>query len=765
MKRIVRAGSALLFLVAAMTVERPQAGASSGGARLADASALAVRGGVQAASVDPRLVGSKGTVDIVVGLADAPLTVVQGRNFKKVGGALDAGQQRAYLRQLAQKQDALMGQVRGMGGRELGRVGKALNAVIVSIDAARIQDIAALPGVRSIRPLINYQLDLSETVPYIGASAVQAAGFDGTGVRVAVLDSGVDYTHAFLGGPGTAAAYTAAYGTTTSDPRTTTTDGLFPTAKVIGGNDGGSHKGVAPGASLYAVKVCSAVASSCSGLALLEGMDFALDPNGDGNLSDAVDVVNMSLGNSYGQAEDDLSEASTNAVNFGVVVVASAGNSADRPYIVSSPSTAPGVISVAATMHPLAKMYLLETPTTPPVGSIWQSWSLTPSLVSGTLVYDTTNVNTARGCTNAGGTSPWSGTPHLNQVLLIDRGLCAVSRKVANAGAAGAVAAVIANNVAQAHGDLPPTFSFGGGVQTISGYTITLVDGNTLKTSALGQTATINPANAVSLAGNMASFSSRGPSYSSNAIKPDIGAPGTAIISAEAGTGTGRTPFAGTSASAPVLTGTVALLIEAYPTRTPGEIKSLLMDTTETNIGINPVSLAGVLAPITRIGGGEVRVDRALATKTSAWDNANPVAVSLSFGYHAMSMSAQFVKTVAVRNYGSTTQTYSITPTFRYASDAASGAVTISAPSTITVTAGSTGTFKLKLAVDVTKLPIWTLNGGSRGGDGFRLQGVEFDGYINISNSTDNVHLAWQVLPHRSAAVTPSTATVTLSGG
>src|SRR2546428_2087472 len=130
-----------------------------------------------------------------------------------------------------------------------------------------------------------------------------------------------------------------------------------------------------------------------------------------------------------------------------------------------------------------------------------------------------------------------------------------------------------------------------------------------------------------------------------------------------------------------------------------------------------------------------------------------------------MNMSAHLVKPVAVRNYGGPTQTYSITPSFRYASDAASGAVTISAPSTITVKAGSTGTFKLKLAVDVTKLPIWTLNGGSRGGDGFRLQGVEFDGYINISNSIDSVHLAWQILPHRAATVTPSTATVTLSGG
>src|SRR2546426_1219403 len=638
--------------------------------------------------VDPQLTGATGSLQLVVQLSAAPLAVADGLNAKQLGSKLNPAQQRNYLNQLAQLQDGMMNQVRSVGGSEVARVSKALDALIVNIDASRVNALASFSYVRSIRPVQSYEIDLSDVVPYIGAQAVHNLGFDGTGVRVAVLDSGIDYTHADLGGAGTAAAYTAAYGTSVNDARTTTLDGLFPTSKVIGGTDfvgehwptprvlqpdpdpidcgpqaipapcAGGHgthtssiiagaQGVAPGAKLYAGKVCSSVSTSCSGVALIQGMDFALDPNGDGNLSDAVDVINMSLGNSYGQAEDDLSEASTNAVTSAVVVVAPAGNSADRPYIVGSPSTAPGVISVAATMHPLAKMYKVETPPLPPVGSIWQSWSVSPSLVSGTLVYDTTNVNTARGCTNAGGTSPWSGTPHLNQVLPIDRGLCAVSQKVANAGAAGAVAAVIANNVAQAPGDLPPTFSFGGGVQTISGYTITLVDGNTLKTGGLGQTATINPANAVSLVKNMASFSSRGPSYSDNAIKPDIGAPGTDIVSAVAGTGTGRTPFAGTSASAPVITGTAALLVEAYPTRTPGEIKELLMDTAETNIRINPLSPAGGLAPITRIGGGEGRVDRALATKTSAWGNANPVAVNLSFGYQAKSMSAQFRKTMA----------------------------------------------------------------------------------------------------------------------
>ncbi|MEJ1964187.1 MAG: hypothetical protein WDO56_22635 [Gammaproteobacteria bacterium] len=66
---------------------------------------------------------------------------------------------------------------------------------------------------------------------------MQAAGITGKGVKIAVLDSGIDYTHRNLGGRGTVAAYEAAYGKGPTDSRNTTLDGLFPTDKVVGGYD------------------------------------------------------------------------------------------------------------------------------------------------------------------------------------------------------------------------------------------------------------------------------------------------------------------------------------------------------------------------------------------------------------------------------------------------------------------------------------------------------------------------------------------------
>jgi hypothetical protein len=72
--------------------------------------------------------------------------------------------------------------------------------------------------------------------------------------------------------------------------------------------------------------------------------------------------------------------------------------------------------------------------------------------------------------------------------------------------------------------------------------------------------------------------------------------------------------------AAPMVAGSAALVIQKFPGITPTEVKARLMNTGETNIGINPVGLPDYPAPITRIGGGEVRVNKAIATSTAAWD-------------------------------------------------------------------------------------------------------------------------------------------------
>jgi len=512
----------------------------------------------------------------------------------------------------------------------------------------------------------------------------------------------------------------------------------------------------------YALKVCSAVADSCSGVALLQAMDFALDPNGDGDISDAVDVINMSLGEDYGQREDDLSLASANAVRLGVVVVAAAGNAADRPYIVSSPSATPEVISVAQTHVPSAKRISLTINSPAAIAGQYRNtegvdWAPIVNGFSGEVVF------VGRGCPADSVEDGSPEDPYLadaaGKVALIDRGDCNVSLKVERAAKAGAIGVLI--------GLVRPgdaiSFAKGGGDTFVETMVISKADADRIKgqlTNGVPVNVTVSPAVFVPLVGSVASSSSRGPSVSFSAIKPDIAAPG-ASVSADVGTGDGASAFGGTSGASPMVAGSAALLIQAHPRLFPAEIKALLMNTAETHIETDPARFPGVLAPITRIGGGEVRVDRALASKTAAWD-ADDLTGSLSFGYQAVSANRTFRKRVTVRNYGGASRTYTISPQFRYSDDAASGAVRLEAPASVSVPAYSSRNFEVTLTVNAEKLPIWNLNGGSQGGNGSLLQGVEFDGYLTLSDSADNVHLAWQILPHRAAAVEPRTDTVRL---
>jgi subtilisin family serine protease len=735
------------------------------------------------------LLAAPGTVEVSIRLTRPGLIEAVARGTKQAGLRLTKDQQRAQLSAIAAEQDRVVAAVVEAGGAELARVSKVLNAVIVQVDASALGPLAGLAEVRSIRPIAQYEKHLSDTVPHIGAAVAQSLGVTGAGVKVAVLDSGIDYTHRNLGGPGTQAAYQAAYGTGIADPRNRTRDGLFPTAKVVEGYDfvgelwptfgplqpdedpidfeghgthvadiiggrslDGLHVGVAPDVSLYAFKVCSAVSTSCSGIAILQGLEASLDPNGDGDITDAVDVVNMSLGASYGQMADDSAVAVQNLTEYGVAVVCSAGNSGDKLYVAGSPSIAPGAISVAQTQVPGAKAFILTLGgagvPNPPV-AIYNTasvdWAPVDTAVSGTFV--------------AGGLAcnPYPvGTDFTGKVVLIDRGACAISVKVDRAAKLGAAGVIIANN---GPGD-PPSFSFGGSSDAnpfmpVPTLIITQADGNRIKSwlaSGLVE-ASFDPGVFTPLVGSMVSTSSRGPSYDFDTIKPDIGAPG-ASLSAEAGTGTGETAFGGTSGAAPMVAGAAALVLEQYPSLQPHEVKARLMNAAYSDILINPISLPGVLAPVTRIGAGEVRADNALAIETLAYDADTGIA-SLSFGYHAPGAFGEplkFKRKLTVKNLGKSKLKYTLAADFRDPADAASGAVAISfAPSVATLDPGQKVDVNVFLELRPAKLPDWSLDSGPNGGNGEALRAMEFDGHVRVTSGNQRIAVPWHILPHKAA--------------
>jgi hypothetical protein len=262
---------------------------------------------------------------------------------------------------------------------------------------------------------------------------------------------------------------------------------------------------------------------------------------------------------------------------------------------------------------------------------------------------------------------------------------------------------------------------------------------------------TIDPANQLPLAGQMVGSSARGPQHEAeNLIKPEIGAPG-ASVSANVGTGTGTGAFGGTSGASPMVAGSAALLLEAQPGLTPAETKAKLMNTGDTNIDIDPFS---GLAEITRIGGGEVRVDQAIGAPAAAWDD-DALQGGLSFGFVDANKSVQTLhKKVRVRNYSDKAITYSITPTFRFAGDAASGAVSVDAPQKVKVRANSDQVFNVKMTINGMALAGNFMNSGSQGANPGALTANEFDGYLQLEGDDgSSLHLPWHVLPRQSANV------------
>ncbi len=720
------------------------------------------------AKVGSTLAYATGVVQAVVQLKAQPLALVTG---DKVQAAA----------QIKAAQDQLMSSLTSKyGAKELSRIDYALNAVMIEVDAANVPAMAQEVNIKSINKLGNYSLDLSDSVPYIGGTAAQNLGYTGAGLKVAVLDSGVDYTHFALGGAGTIAAYQAAYGLSPSDPKNTTRDGLFPTAKVYEGRDfvgeswpsgplvidndpidfegHGTHvsdiiagkKGVAPDAKILAVKVCSAVASSCSGVALLNGVNYALNPDGNPATNDKVDVMNLSLGSDYGQVVDDLTEALNNAYLAGVVVVASAGNGSDRPYKVGSPSIGYGVISVAQTAMPTDRLFPINVVTPASIAgpikySVLQPWSPAPAALIGPAPVQ--YGNGAGG--NLNGCAAFTAGSLAGKILIVNRGSCNGSIKGSNGAVAGALAIIIVNNTYGA----PPTLGFGGGTPFKPTFTVVDTEGAKI-TSILAAggsvTASINPADAINATGTMVSSSSRGPTIDGTLIKPDIGAPGGSI-SAEVGTGTGTTAFGGTSGAAPMVSGAALLVKQKYPTKTPLEIRAFLMNTAETNTMTYDLQANKYLSPITSIGAGEVRVNRAVTTDllvTVPSDNA----ASLSFGNPIINNTVVVLyKTIRICNLKSTSGLYVINADFRYNDDKLNGAVYFQSgfPRNEWVNANSCRDVQLQLQIEGQKLRTWNLNAGVDGNKGISINELEYDGYVSVTGQGNKATLPWHVLPRK----------------
>jgi len=585
-----------------------------------------------------KVTDDQGRIQVFVRLDEPAVAELNAASINSSGKFAPAAEQRAQAARVSAQQSRMRTAIASQGAEILSAQRVGANGFRVKVSPSEIAHLRALPGVRSVGRVELHKLDNIDSVPWIGAPEVWAALGKGEGVKIGIIDTGIDYTHANFGGSGNPADYAG-------NNKNIVEPGTFPTAKVKGGHDfagatydandadsvpapdddpldgngHGSHvagtaaglgvqgtigAGVAPGADLYALKVFSDAGGSTDLTSL--AIEWAMDPNGDGDMSDHLDVINMSLGSPLGDPDDPSAISTNNAAAVGIIVATSAGNEGNTPYVTGAPGVASSAISTAANT-PGGRLYSKFTVTAPASvqGTYKSLEGAGPVLfaqagpISGALI----PAVPANGCGPLSNAAQVSGN-----LAFIVRGTCGFIDKYLSAQAAGARAVIVYNDGADATRVAPITMGGLDARVTIPGLMISSTDGQTLL-AASGVTAMVEAALDPSHDDEITDFSSRGPSSGGSGFKPDLSAPGLAIVSTGVGTGTGSETLQGTSMASPHTAGAAALLHEKYPQLNQSAIKALLQNSTVNSAGDTDLARQGV---------GALRVDRAAALTSYA---------------------------------------------------------------------------------------------------------------------------------------------------
>ncbi|WP_162940071.1 S8 family peptidase [Gryllotalpicola protaetiae] len=608
---------------------------------------------------------------------------------------------------------------------QLYTVSNAVPGFALTGDAAALDAVAARSDVVKITPLTPQTLENASTAQLTKAVGEWQAGNLGKSVKVGIIDTGTDYTHADFGGAGTVAAYGAAKAAD-SGPWT-------PTAKVVGGydfvgddydadpqdpsyqpvphpdtnpldcNSHGTHvagiiggygvnadgstftgdygaltsddlyamkvgPGMAPLASIYSLKVFGCTGSTN---VVIPALDWALDPNGDGDFSDHLDIVNLSLGSDYVPTDDPEDTVVDTLAAHGVLPVIAMGNAGDLTNVGGSPGNAVRSVAVASTVdaYQLRDGITVNAPADVAGIADGQFSGAYPWIGSSpvTAPVVASPADDADGCAAYGAADAAAIAGKIVWQYWDDNDstrACGSAARGANAAAAGAVGAIFTSSLdvfaAGITGD--PTIPI---IQLPKAQTDRLqpaVDAGTLNVTfdpALQTSVkSVDPA----ITDTLSSFSSRGTDGSIGVVKPDIAAPGDTIASAGMGSGSGVLVDSGTSMATPNVAGIAALVKLAHPTWTTEQLKADLMNTAGHDVYAGDGQTGPIYGP-NRVGAGRVDAQSAVSNDLLVYDKDVPGAVSASFGVITASIAGGPItqkRTLVVQNTGKAVKTVSL---------------------------------------------------------------------------------------------------------
>lgn len=636
-----------------------------------------------------------------------------------------------------------------IGGQVIFRAQRAYNGVAIYVSPDKISAIEALPGVKAVHPMHpKYPTAAFSDIDFLNTRPAWVTGPFGThgeNIKVADIDTGLDYIHRNFGGSGSSADYTSIFDTTAVP------NADFPTPKIPGGIDlvgdayngsnvpvpdanpldsnghgtatasliagygvtnagftyAGSYTaiapsmaslkispGFAPNAKLYPVRVFG---TSGSTNVVVEAIEWAMDPDGNGNFSDHMDVINMSLGANFGYADDPDDVAASNAASVGVLVCSAAGNAGDSYYIHSSPAAAGGTLACAATFNDQAGfIYDSNVTGNAPVAiagvkffSIYGSPSphVGAGGLTGDVCYAVPNDGTGSPDPANGPYTPYGNNTSISgKICLVDRGVIGFVLKCGKAQASGAIAVIVDNFNNPGADPIVMGLSPSTPPISIPCVMISRTDRDTINTAAggfnavtglpLGSTinVTINNDNGAVVHGGaapdtMPTYSSRGPQLPDSTLKPDISSPaevtGVAASAAEQPytflSGNAVENFNGTSSATPHVAGMMALLRQLHPTWSVQELNGLACSTANHDLFTTVAHTTQF--GVGRVGAGRNDVGEAARSTVTAYNGTDPNQVGVSFGVVETPVdgSSTLTKNISVVNKGATNITYNIT--------------------------------------------------------------------------------------------------------